>query len=83
MTEHKGKIAAALVAVLVLFYAISVYWSMEPARFNVLEAAKADSTERQEKLVVGYTTTTALIKVTETLLDKPGGYLSNDVYFFA
>ncbi len=28
---------------------------------------------------VGYTTTTALIKVTETLLDKPGGYLSNDI----
>ena len=28
--------------------------------------------------VVGYTTTTALIRVSQTLLNKPGGYLAND-----
>ncbi|WP_462173498.1 DUF2333 family protein [Pseudoalteromonas xiamenensis] len=79
MAEHKGKIAAAFGAILLLFYLIAVYWSIEPARFNVVESAKADAMARNEKIVVGYTTTTTLIKVAETLLDKNGGYLSNDV----
>ena len=32
----------------------------------------------EDRVVVGYSTTDTLIRVTETLLDKPGGYLSND-----
>jgi hypothetical protein len=32
-----------------------------------------------EKAVVGYSTTTALIRVSETLLDKDGGYIANDI----
>jgi len=32
-----------------------------------------------EASVVGYATTDTLIRVAETLLDKPGGYLTNDV----
>ena len=36
---------------------------------------KADA----ERTVIGFATTDTLIRVAETLLDKPGGYLSNDV----
>src|SRR5690606_19938759 len=32
-----------------------------------------------ERAPVGYSTTTALIRVSETLLNKSGGYLSNDI----
>jgi len=55
-----------------------VYWSFEPKTFDVkyevTKAAQADNVAP----VVGYSTTTTLIKVTETLLTKPGGYLTND-----
>lgn len=46
------------------------YWSREPAPFVI--AAPAEP-------VPGETTTTTLIRVAETLLDKPGGYLGNDI----
>jgi hypothetical protein len=32
-----------------------------------------------ERVIVGYSTTDTLIRVASTMLDKPGGYLSNDV----
>ncbi|CCQ11110.1 FIG014328: hypothetical protein [Pseudoalteromonas luteoviolacea B = ATCC 29581] len=79
MNEHKGKIAGGIALLLAIFYFVAVYWSMEPARFNVIDTANAEAQARGEKVVVGYTTTTTLIKVAETLLNKPGGYLSNDV----
>jgi hypothetical protein len=47
------------------------YWSSEPEIHSV--------TIVSERPVVGETTTNALIQVTETLLDKPGGYLTNDL----
>lgn len=79
MSQHKGKIVSAVVLIFILFYALAVYWSVEPERVNVLTQAKQDAQQRGEKLVTGYTTTTALINVTSTLLNKSGGYLSNDM----
>ncbi|MGS0534611.1 DUF2333 family protein [Pseudoalteromonas sp. SaAl2] len=79
MSQHKGKIIGAIVLIFILFYALAVYWSAEPSRVNVLTQAKQDAQQRGEKLVTGYTTTSALINVTSTLLNKPGGYLSNDM----
>ncbi|KJY97786.1 MULTISPECIES: DUF2333 family protein [Pseudoalteromonas] len=79
MSQHKGKIAAAIAALFLLFYLIAVYWSIEPDRFDVVEQAKQQASERNERLVTGYVTTSTLINVAQTLLDKPGGYLSNDM----
>jgi hypothetical protein len=64
---------------LIIGYIIAVYWSSEPAAFNVVEKAKQTATQENVTLVPGYVTTTALIEVSETLLNKPGGYLSNDI----
>ncbi len=62
-----------------LFYGLGIYWSSEPVSIDihaeVTQAAKAENVAP----VVGYTTTTALIRVSESLLNKPGGYLSNDI----
>jgi len=73
------SISALVFSVFLLLYAVGVYWSFEPdsldVRQEVMQATKANN----EAAVVGYTTTTVLIKVAETLLNKPGGYLSNDV----
>jgi len=66
---------------LVIFIVLlGFYWSQEPAPFSVQQKA----TERLALIgsdnVVGATTAVALITVAETLLEKPGGYLSNDVF---
>ena len=55
------------------------YWSLEPERFPVQQNAQAAAEQAQVQLVSGYTTVETLKKVAGTLLDKPGGYLSNDI----
>ena len=62
----------ATVLILILFWIISVWWSSEPEIVDITEIAQP----HQE--VTGYPTTSALIFVAETLLNKPGGYLAND-----
>lgn len=54
------------------------WWDHEPEAFDVVTHAKARAAERGQPVVVGTTSTETLIRVTETLLDKRGGYLSND-----
>jgi len=61
-----------------VLYILSVYWSFEPDAFDVHKEVTQAATAEGVTPVVGYTTTTALIKVAETLMNKPGGYLSND-----
>jgi len=70
-----GLIALALV-VLIL---IGMYWSAEPEAFDVESNAAAMAAERGQEVVNGSVTTLTLIQVAETLLHKPGGYLSNDL----
>lgn len=71
-------VISAFASIFILLYLLGVYWSFEPDSFDIrMEVTKAAQAEKVAP-VVGYTTTTALIKVTETLLNKPGGYLSND-----
>lgn len=65
------KILAAIIIVFFLVeLALGWYWSDEPELFPVTAEAQA---------VSGEVTTRTLIRVAETLLDKPGGYLSNDI----
>lgn len=71
-------IAALILAVLVLS-GVSWYWSREPDMFNVETRAQARAERENLPLVTGFATTSTLIEAAETLLDKPGGYLSNDI----
>ena len=57
---------------LLVNFVLGFWFSREPDVFWVNRAAD------QETAVVGYSTTDTLIRVSETLLDKPGGYLTND-----
>jgi hypothetical protein len=56
-----------------------IYWDHEPAPFDVLEAARARAGSDPGRLVPGSVTTATLIEVASTLLEKRGGYLSNDL----
>ena len=69
---------AIICAIFFTFYIVGVFWSFEPDEINIREQVVADAKADGVTPVVGYTTTTALIRVAETLLDKPGGYLHND-----
>jgi len=79
ITKFSTKTYTALfIFVCFVFYFLGVYWSFEPQTFDVkYEVTKAAQAENVSP-VVGYSTTTTLIKVTEVLLTKPGGYLTND-----
>src|SRR6185503_18291409 len=67
-------ILAAAVSVIAIAWAWSFYWSREPEVLWVIA-----ETPTGERTVVGYSTVHTLIDVVDWLLEKPGGYLSNDV----
>ncbi|HAS49248.1 MAG TPA: DUF2333 domain-containing protein [Gammaproteobacteria bacterium] len=71
-------LATGLGFVVIIVMILGFYWSTEPAPFSVQQAAKERLAEIGNANVVGGTTTVTLIKVAQTLLEKPGGYLSND-----
>jgi hypothetical protein len=62
-----------------LMWILSIFWSVEPDLFEPTELAQQQAQMSNEKVVPGYTMTSTLIVVTESLLNKSGGYLSNDV----
>lgn len=78
-SKRNTIIVAIVAAIFIVFYAISVYWSDEPDTFNVEKYAKQVSLQTKEPMKPGFVTTTTLMRLASTLLDKPGGYLSNDV----
>ena len=73
------RLGAAALVYLVLAVLVGAYWSLTPASFDVTERANAYSTRAAGDVAVGSNTTAALIGAMETLLEKRGGYLSNDV----
>lgn len=62
-----------------LLWLVGFYWSLEPDTFDVRANARTQMTSANAQPVPGYTITTTLITVADTLMEKPGGYLSNDV----
>ncbi|RQO59150.1 DUF2333 family protein [Pseudomonas sp. KBW05] len=54
------------------------YWSEEPVLFPVQQNAQIAAEKEGKQMVVGYTTVETLKTVVGTLLNKPGGYISND-----
>ncbi len=62
----------ALVSVFLFLTILGWYWSRTPDIFWVNQTPDGDRT------VIGYATTDTLVRVAETLLEKPGGYLTND-----
>jgi hypothetical protein len=69
----------AIAVILFIFLVIMLWWSATPTAFDPKTTAREMAAEKQQDLVVGYTSTATLITLANTLLDKPGGYLTNDV----
>jgi len=69
----------AVLVLSVLFSSIMFWASHEPALFDVEQVAQQQAQLNRQSVVTGSVTTSALIEVAEKLLDKRGGYLSNDL----
>lgn len=68
-----------LIAVfIVLQIVFGFLWSSEPDSFDPVAYASELSQQNNENMVTGYITTATAIRIGETILDKPGGYLTND-----
>ncbi|MCB1670959.1 MAG: DUF2333 family protein [Gammaproteobacteria bacterium] len=72
-------LTSVLAAVVLVILGLGIYWSLEPDSFSV-------SANQAERLAAsggsprpGSASAATLIRIAQTLLDKPGGYLSNDV----
>jgi len=74
MAFLRHPIVIGIFVLLLFFLLLSWYWSDEPDFMTLDEPASADA-----RPVVGVATTEMLIKSAEKLLNKRGGYLSNDV----
>lgn len=78
--ERKGTIVGIILLIWLLFMLVlTFYWDSAPQPFDVREAAQKRASLENDKLVTGYITTNTLVKVAGSLMDKPGGYLSNDI----
>lgn len=78
-TALRSGIGLGVLAVLVLFVASSLVVSNEPELFDVEAVSEAKMAALGRPTAPGVLTTNTIIAVASTLLDKPGGYLSNDV----
>lgn len=83
ITTHRDqafKILSSVIAIIiVLFLALMLWWDRTPSDFNPFDVATEMANTKQQKMVTGYTSTATLITLTNALLHKSGGYLSNDV----
>lgn len=65
---------------LIVSVVLGIFWSGEPEVISVQQLLETEAPHSQDGApTIGAATTLALITVSETLLEKPGGYLSNDV----
>ncbi|AOY89840.1 hypothetical protein BKP64_17620 [Marinobacter salinus] len=79
-----GVIGKFVLIVLVVYLLVAVilgmYWSSEPETFSVREHTRSVANSMEREPVTGFATTVTMIRIAETLLDKPGGYISNDIF---
>lgn len=66
----RSGLVLAIIALLVII--VGIYWSRSPKIFWVNEYIE------DQRTVIGYSTSDTLIRVARTLVEKPGGYLTND-----
>lgn len=74
--RRAGAVIGALILILL---SITFWWDSTPNDFSPVQNANHLAAERQQQIVTGYVSTATLITLVNSLLDKPGGYLSNDV----
>ncbi len=82
-TDSKSSLPRLiLISMALLFiagYLISIYWSLEPDPVAIHHEQAWKKNGNEKERITGYTIVSTLAGVIEVLLDKPGGFLGNDI----
>ena len=80
MTTWARILWIGIPSALLLLGAAMMFWlNDEPPLFNPIARATVHAQEHGHQVVTGYTTTVTLIGTMDVLLNKRGGYMSNDI----
>ena len=74
-----GWLSLPVIIIVIFLIGLGAYWSDEPEVFDVIAATAKIAPEIDGKTTTGSYTTSSVIVAMETLLNKRGGYLSNDI----
>lgn len=73
-------ITLGIVGIFIAIMLLGMWWyNDEPAPFDPLQVSRQHAEAHGHEPVTGFTTTTTLIEVVDVLLNKRGGWMSNDI----
>jgi len=75
----KKTLIPAIIFITFILWLLSIWWGWMPSAYDVKARTQEEATLSNAEIVPGYATTTALIDVTSWLVEKPGGFMSNDM----
>jgi hypothetical protein len=74
------RVIGIAIGLFVLFLlALMWWWDHEPEPFDVVQNGQEYAQAHKQRMVTGTTTVATAIRLGNTLLDKRGGYLANDI----
>ena len=79
LNKYARPVGIAALVYLLIILVLIFFLDSEPAGFDTSQIARGHANADSE-LVTGYVTTSTLIQVMDTVLNKRGGYLSNDIF---
>ena len=79
LNVSKRWLALPLFVLLAILLVLGFLWSSEPGPFDVVAVTAELAPTGQSSITTGSYTTATVIYTVETLLNKRGGYLSNDI----
>ncbi|MEQ8497489.1 MAG: DUF2333 family protein, partial [Gammaproteobacteria bacterium] len=77
--QRARLLAQAFAALVILVLIVMFLWDHEPDPIDVVAVTQERTGSEAAAAVTGATTVATLVEVASTLLDKRGGYLSNDL----
>ena len=79
LNKYARPVGIAALVYLLIILVLIFFLDSEPDGFDTSQIARGHANADSE-LVTGYVTTSTLIQVMDTVLNKRGGYLSNDIF---
>ena len=77
---HSRLLWVVLAVLLALYIGVMMFWlNDEPALFDPVQSSAVHAELHGHRVLTGYTTTATLIETVNVLLNKRGGYMSNDI----
>jgi hypothetical protein len=80
MDSTRKKLAIGIPALILVVTLAAMWWyNHEPDLFDPVPLAEQHAREHGHEAVTGFTTISTVIEITNVMLNKRGGYLSNDI----